>query len=318
MDLKGKNVLVTGGNGFIGSHLVQHLVNNKIKVVVPYVEIDKRSYFHSNRLHRKTRFVYCDLRDFEKTFRLIKNNKVDFVFHLAAQAIVDTALKNPLETFQSNIMGTVNILEATRNYGKVRGIIVTSSDKAYGKIPRAKENDPVGGDHPYETSKASADLIAHTYWKTFGLPIVVTRFGNVYGEGDLNFSRITPGIIKSAIKKETLEIRSDGKYIRDYVYVGDVVDALMMLGKNITKVRGEVFNISSLENHSVLEVVRVISQVLGERISYKILKVAVNEIPVQSINFTKIRKTLGWKPKNSLETTIGGIYDWYKVYFANN
>lgn len=316
MELTGKNVLVTGGNGFIGSHLVKHLVDNKIKVIVPYIEIDRRSYFHNNNLHKKTKFIYCDLRDFGKTLKLIKNHKVDFIFHLAAQAIVDTALKNPLATFQSNVMGTVNILEAARNYGKVRGIIVTSSDKAYGKIPRANEKDPVGGNHPYETSKASADLIAHTYWKTFGLPVVVTRFGNVYGEGDLNFSRIIPGIMEALVKNKVLCIRSDGKYVRDYVYVEDIVDALLVLLRNIKKITGEAFNISSRENLSAIEVIGEVEKSLREKVRYKILNNAINEIPKQSIDFRKIKKRLGWKPTSNLKVTIPEIYQWYKSYFG--
>lgn len=317
MELTGKNVLVTGGNGFIGSHLVKYLVDNKIKVIVPYIEIDKRSYFHSNNLHKKTKFIRCDLRNFDKTLKLVKNNRIDFIFHLAAQAIVEKALENPLKTFQSNIMGTVNILEAARNYGKVRGIIVTSSDKAYGKIPKATEKDPVGGDHPYETSKASADLIARAYFLNFGLPVVVTRFGNVYGEGDLNFSRIIPGIVKSLIKNEELLIRSDGKFTRDYVYVKDIVEACVKLAKKINDVSGEIFNISSLENLSVLALIEKVENALGMKVGYRILNNAFNEIPKQSINFAKIKKRLGWKPKSNLKATIPKIYQWYGLYFEN-
>lgn len=315
-NFENKNVLVTGGNGFIGSHLVKRLVDNKIKVIVPYIEIDKMSYFHSNNLHKKTKFVYCDLRDFDKTFDLVKSNRVDFIFHLAAQSIVEGAIKNPIETFQSNIMGTVNVLEVARISRRVSGIIVTSSDKAYGKILRAKETNPVGGDHPYETSKASADLVAYTYYKTFGLPIVITRFGNVYGEGDLNFSRIIPGIAEALIKNKVLKIRSDGKYVRDYVYVGDVVDALLILSQNIKKICGEAFNISSRENLSVIEVIGVVEGSLGEKVRYKILDNAINEIPKQSIDFSKIKNKLGWKPKNKIAVSSPDIYKWYVDYFS--
>ncbi|OGZ62673.1 MAG: hypothetical protein A3H51_02665, partial [Candidatus Spechtbacteria bacterium RIFCSPLOWO2_02_FULL_38_8] len=261
--------------------------------------------------------VYCDLTDFNKTFKLIKNNNIDFIFHLAAQSIVENAIKNPRDTFNSNIMGTVNVLEAARRWGKVSGIIVTSSDKAYGKIRRATEKNAIGGDHPYETSKASADLAAHTYFKTFGLPVIVTRFGNVYGEGDLNFNRIIPGIMKAIIKKKILAIRSDGKFVRDYVYVGNVVNACILLSTNIRKLSGEAFNISSLENLSVLELVDRIGKILNVSIKYQVYNRAVNEIPTQSIDFAKIRKTLGWKPKSSLKTTIPVVYDWYKSYFKN-
>lgn len=310
-----KNVLVTGGNGFIGSHLVRSLVGKKVNVTVPYIEIDKKSYFHSYQLHKKTNFVYCDLTDFNKTSKLIKNNDIDFIFHLAAQSIVESAIENPRDTFNSNIMGTVNVLEAARQWGKVSDIIVTSSDKAYGKIPKASERDPVGGNHPYESSKASADLIALTYFKTYNLPITVTRFGNVYGEGDLNFTRIIPGIMKSLVLGKTLPIRSNGKFTRDYVYVGDIIKAIITLAGNKKKAEGQAFNISSEENLSVIELIKLVAKILDKKINYKILNKAVNEIPAQSINFNKIRKTLGWKPESDLTSTIPSIFDWYKNYF---
>ncbi len=317
MGLSAKRILVTGGNGFIGSHLVKYLVDSKIKVIVPYIEIDRRSYFHEHNLDKKTKFVRCDLRDFKKTFNLIKSNKIDLIFHLAAQSIVGYALTRPLETFQSNIMGTVNVLEAARKYGEVSGIIVTSSDKAYGKIKQAAETDRIGGDHPYETSKASADLTAHTYWKTFGLPVIVTRFGNVYGEGDLNFNRIIPGIMEAIIKKWELAIRSNGKFVRDYVYVEDVVDACIRLAGNVRKLSGETFNISSLENLSVLKLASRVEKILNVRIKYKIYNNSINEIPKQSISFAKIKRQLGWKPKHNLGETIGPIYNWYRKYFES-
>lgn len=311
----GKNILVTGGNGFIGGHLVNHLVAKKYKVIVPYIEVQNKSFFSSNDLHKKTIFVKCDLRNFAKTKELISKNKIDFIFHLAAQPIVDKAIENPIETFESNIMGTVHTLEAARAWGKVRGIIVTSSDKAYGKIPKAKETKPLSGDHPYEVSKASADLIASTYSKTYGMPIVVTRFGNVYGEGDLNFNRIVPGIIKSLVHNSDLEVRSDGQYVRDYVYVGDIVEACVLLAQNVKKLSGEAFNISSRENLSVLGLIEQIEKILNMKVKYKILNKARNEIPRQSVDFGKIKSALGWYPKHNLKSTSENIYEWYKNYF---
>lgn len=315
MGLGEKNILVTGGNGFIGSHLVRYLVSKKANVTVPYIDIGKNSYFFSNQLHKKTRFVYCNLTDFNKTFKLVKNNNIHFIFHLAAQSIVENAVAKPRDTFNSNIMATVNVLEAARRWGGISGIIVTSSDKAYGKIPKASESNPLGGDHPYESSKAAADLIALTYFKTYNLPVVVTRFGNVYGEGDLNFSRIIPAIMKSLILNKTLSIRSNGKFIRDYVYVGDIIKALITISNNTKKAKGQAFNISSRENLSVIELVGQISKILNQKINYKILNRTINEIPVQSINFNKIRKTFGWKPEKDLTSTIPAIFDWYKNYF---
>lgn len=317
MVLAGKNVLVTGGTGFIGSHLVERLVELKARVIVPYQSFDPKSYFLTQGLDKKCLLAVCDLKNAKRVFDVICKYEIDYIFHLGAQAIVTAAYDNPVETFETNILGTVNVLEAARLYGKVLGILVTSSDKAYGKIPRAVETAPVGGDHPYEVSKSAADLVATSYFKTYKLPVVVTRFGNVYGEGDINFNRIIPGTIEAIIKNNVLAVRSNGKYIRDYVYVGDVVDAMELIAQNIERVRGQAFNVSSRENLSVMEVIRKIEVGLGKKVKYRITNSAINEIPTQSINFKKIRDQLGWRPKNDLTATIGRIHDWYKAYFES-
>lgn len=314
-DLNNRNVLVTGGAGFIGSHLVERLINLNANVIVPYQSLNPKSYFASHRLDKKVILVHKDIKNFRRTLDVITKYEVDIIFHLAAQAIVPTAYYNPLETLETNIMGTANVLEAARLYGNVKAIIIVSSDKAYGKISRAAETAFLSGDHPYEISKVAADLLATTYFKTYSLPVVIIRFGNVFGEGDLNFNRIIPGIMKSLILNKTLIVRSNGKYIRDYVYVGDIVEALVMLVKQIKKIYGEAFNISSLENLSVIQLINKCEKVLGQKVKYQIIGTAVNEIPVQSINFNKIKKTFGWKPKTNLKTTIPAIYDWYKSYF---
>jgi len=319
MGLAGKNILVTGGTGFLGSHLVQNLLNSGAKLIVTDEgEKDLSSYFYQNRLNEKSILVNCDLKNFDRTFHVITRHEIDYVYHLAAQAIVNTALINPLETYRSNILGTLNVLESCRLYGKIEGVIVASSDKSYGKTPRVSEKNPLGGDHPYESSKSAADLIAQTYFVTYKLPVVITRFGNTYGEGDLNFNRIIPGIMKALVNRETLGIRSNGKFIRDYVYVSDIVSSLILILKNIKTVRGEVFNVSSRENLSVLEIIKTVGRILDKKINYKILNNTVNEIPIQSVNFNKIQKVLGWKPKYSLKTTIPGIFDWYSSYFAES
>lgn len=315
MALAGKNVLITGGTGFIGSHLAENLESKGSHIFVTYESIIPRSYFKSTKLHDKSTLVVCDLKNFRRVFDIVTKFEIDYIFHLGAQPLVTVAYSNPLESLQTNIMGTVNVLEAARLYGKVDGIVVASSDKAYGKIPRAHENKPLGGDHPYEVSKSSADLIAFSYYKTYGLPVVVTRFGNVYGEGDLNFSRIVPGALKAILNDGVLEIRSNGKYIRDYVYVKDVVNATILLAEKVSRVKGEAFNISSFENLSVLELIKNIGKILDKQVLVKILDSVVNEIPVQSISFNKIKTTLGWKPANSLKSTIPQIYKWYQWYF---
>lgn len=315
MVLRDKNILVTGGTGFIGSHLVKRLCGEKANVIVPYQSINPKSYFFDEKLNGETTLVHVDTKNYRRLFDVVSKYEIDLIFHLAAQSIVPTSFYNPLETLETNILGTANILEAARNYGRVSGIIVVSSDKAYGKIPRASEKDSLWGNHPYETSKAAGDLVATTYFATYGLPVVVTRFGNVYGEGDLNFSRIIPGVLKAIIEGEELEIRSNGKYVRDYIYVGDIVDCLILLVKKIGKLKGEAFNISSSENLSVLEVLKRAEEVTFKKVRFKIMNSAVNEIPIQSLNCAKIKNTLGWSAKHDLRKALPAIFDWYTNYF---
>ncbi|MCR4324857.1 MAG: GDP-mannose 4,6-dehydratase [Candidatus Curtissbacteria bacterium] len=315
MALRGKNVLVTGGCGFYGGHLVERLVNLGCNVFVTDLLIHPKSYFLQQKLDEKVVFEYCDIGNFDHINSVITKNEIDLVFHLAAVTTVDAAFHNPRQTVISNVVGTTNVLESCRLYGKVEGVLFTSTDKAYGKLPRVSEKNPISGDHPYEVSKSSADLIARSYFKTYNLPVVVTRFGNVYGEGDLNFNRLIPGIMESVVKNKELKIRSNGKYIRDYVYVKDVVDATLTLANNISKVQGEAFNVSSLENLSVIDVVKRVENILGEKIKYRILSTAVNEIPTQSVNFNKIRKAFGWKPNHNFKTSMGDILTWYREYF---
>lgn len=319
MALKGKKILITGGAGFFGSHLAKRCLEEKAsKVVITDLVIEPYSYYLEQSLDKNVTFEPCDIINFDHIKSVINRHNIDIVFHVAAQAIVDAAYADPLWTIQANVIGTTNILEACRLYGKVESILVTSTDKAYGKLPRVSEKNPISGDHPYEVSKAAADLIARSYYKSYGLPVVVTRFGNVYGEGDLNLSRIIPGLMESIVREKVFDIRSNGKYIRDYVYVKDVVDATISLMNNIKKVKGEAFNVSSYENLSVVEVVKKIEGILKTKIDYKIHSKAINEIPVQSVNFNKIKNTLGWKPKNNLKSTIPGILDWYSNYFNSH
>jgi len=312
MEIKEKKILVTGGAGFIGGHLVGKLVELKAKVFVIDIKINPKSYFTQNKLEKKCEFSFVDISNKKAVENFFSKNKIDYIFHLAAEPIVEQAFDNPYSTFDTNIMGTVNILEALRKNAEIKGIIVASSDKAYGKTEKAyTEESALRGDHPYDVSKSSMDLICQAYFKTYGLPIVITRFGNVYGEGDLYLNRIIPGICKAIIKKERLMIRSDGTYIRDYLYVKDVVDGYLFLLKNIEKFKGEAFNFSSLDTLSVLEVVRKAEKILGKKTNYKILNVTKNEIPYQHLNDNKIRK-LGWENKYKLGDILEQISKWYE------
>ena len=310
--LKGKRVLVTGGTGFVGSHLVEALAEKGASVVVPFRSLDPRSYFSTQKLGDRVVLAAADLKDFPRVWDIITKYDIEYIFHLGAQAIVTTAYHNPRETIESNVLGTTNILEAARLYGRIKGIIVASSDKAYGKSTKPYvESNPLRGDHPYEVSKAATDLIASAYFKTYGTPVVITRFGNIYGEGDLNFTRIIPGALKAIITDTTLEIRSDGTFVRDYVYVKDVISAYLFLLHNLDRVKGEAFNISCDQSFSVFEVVKIAEKVFGRKIPYTIANTAKNEIPYQHLEWRKIQK-LGWKPANTLIRGLRAAFTWYK------
>ena len=313
-NFSGKNILVTGGTGFIGSHLIEELIKQKASIISTFQTINPFSYFFTQKLDNNVCLVNLDICDYQKLFDIITKFDIDYIFHLAAQPLIEVAYHNPKRTLYSNIIGTVNICESARLYPKIKGIIIASSDKAYGKLNKDKyiETDGLKGDHPYEVSKSSADLIAYSYFKTYQLPIVISRFGNVYGEGDLNFSRIIPGMMKSLIKSEIFKVRSNGKYIRDYLYVKDVVCGYLLLAANIDKIKGEAFNFGSEETLSVTEVIKLTEKVLNKKIRYKILNISKNEISYQSLDYRKIKKILGWVPQRSLLSTVDNIFNWYK------
>lgn len=309
---KGKNILVTGGTGLVGGHLVEALVNQGARVVVTYRDMDPFSYFMRQQLHEKVVMAQCDIVNAERVFDVVTQYEVETIFHLAAQALVPQAFINPMQTFATNINGTLNVLEAARRAGHVKAIVVASSDKAYGKCTgEYKETDPLQGDHPYDTSKSATDLIATTYAVTYGLPVTITRFGNIYGEGDLNFNRLIPGLMKALNEKTVFEIRSDGSYTRDYVYVKDVVKGYLMLAEKIEWSKGQAYNLTSHEHLSVVGVIERVEQILGMKIEKKILNSAKNEIPHQTLNDDKIRKEIGWESRYTLEKALPQIYKWY-------
>ena len=309
--LKGKRVLVTGGTGFIGSNLVNVLVQKNAIVLVIDKNIHHKSLFVEKNLRDKVELQLLNIRKLKRIEDVLLSFKPEYIFHLAAQTIVTQAYNDPLETFESNIMGTINILEASRRMPFIKGVIFASSDKAYGKTTDAyNENSPLKGDHPYDVSKSSADLIAQTYFKTYNVPVTISRFGNVYGEGDLHMDRIIPGICEAIIKKKQLQIRSDGTYVRDYIYVKDVVDGYLLLAQNIDKTIGNAYNFSSEDTLSVLDVVKKAAKVLNTKIPYTILNTAKNEIPYQHLDDTKVR-ALGWKSNYTMEDALPGTFSWY-------
>lgn len=311
MTIKNTKILITGGTGFIGSHLVEKLVAEGANILVIDIVCLKSSYFVNQGLEKKVTLKLLDIAKREEIAKLFNEFKPEYIFHLAAEAIVDNSYNDPYTTFQTNVMGTVSVLEAAKQTKSVKGVIVASSDKAYGKTKKAyTENSPLRGDHPYDVSKSCTDLIAQTYYKTYNHPVVVTRFGNVYGEGDLHFDRIIPGICEAIIKNKPLLIRSNGKYVRDYIYVKDVVEGYLFLLMNIDKVKGEAFNFSSDDTYSVLDLIKKVGKVLRKKIEYRILNNAKNEIPYQHLDSRKIKK-MGWKNTYNFDSTLNIVVSWY-------
>ena len=303
-----KKILVTGGAGFIGSNLVNELIKQGHKVVV----VDDLSSGRKENLNSKAKFYKADVRS-KKIAGIFKKEKPDTIFHFAARPLVDECYKNPAEAISVNVMGTVNILEACRMQKKIESIVVASSDKAYGKAKELpyKEDHPLRGDHPYDASKSSADLIAKTYFSTYGLPIKITRFSNVFGPGDANSSRIIPGIIEAVLKNKELQIRSDGKMVREYTFVKDIALGCIKLASHKENF-GEAFNFGSENVFNVLDIIKKSEEALGMKVHYRILNTAKNEIPAQYLDWTKAKTILSWQPQTSLESGIKETFDWYK------
>jgi len=311
-----KSVLVTGAGGFKGSHLVEKLSETKAKIVSLVRGFDPKSYFETRNLGKRSVVIIGDLKDYRKIADILSKYEITSVFHLGAQPIVTTALLNPLETLESNIMGTVNVLESARLYSKVNEIVFVSSDKAYGPCERVpyKEDERLHGKAPYDVSKSCADLISQVYANpdVYDMPITIARCANTFGPGDLNMSRIVPGTLEAIIKNKPLKIRSDGKLIREYIYVEDSIDGYISLAENIDKTKGEAFNLASKNIMSVTEIVNRISKVLGQPVEMEILDQAKAEITKQYLDGSKIRNTIGWEPKTDFEEVIREIFDWYK------
>lgn len=316
-----RSVLVTGCTGLLGSWMVQELVSRGANVVGLVRDWVPQSRLFTEDLSHKITTVYGQIEDLATLERTINEHEIDTVFHLAAQTIVGVANREPLGTFEANIKGTWNILEACRRVGGVSRIIVASSDKAYGDqdILPYDETTPLQGEHPYDVSKSCADLIARTYFVTYGLPVCVTRCGNFYGGGDLNFNRIVPGTIRSVLRGESPIIRSDGTYIRDYFYVKDGVLAYLHLAEQMNRpeILGEAFNFSNELQITVLDLVQKIVRLMGEKkLEPLILNQARHEIKHQYLSAEKARQMLHWKSRYSLETALLETIDWYQEFLA--
>jgi CDP-glucose 4,6-dehydratase len=265
--------------------------------------------------------VRGDLRDRDLLERTIGEYETDTVIHLAAQTIVCVANRNPISTFESNIQGTWNLLEACRRSPGVRSIVVASSDKAYGdqEILPYNEDTPLRGQHPYDVSKSCADLITHTYAKTYDLPVAVTRCGNFFGGGDLNWNRIVPGTVRAVLRGQRPVIRSDGHFVRDYFYVEDGVAAYMMLAEQIYRrpeLRGQAFNFSYESQVTVLCLVKEILRHMQSSLEPQVLNEASNEIRRQYLSAERARTVLGWQPIFTLAEGLARTIPWYQELLA--
>jgi CDP-glucose 4,6-dehydratase len=313
----GRGVFVTGATGMIGSWLVHRLVELGARVGVLIKDADPQSQLLRSGDVMSTSVFNGGLEDFWALERAIALHETDTVFHLGAQTIVGVAHRFPLSTFEANIRGTYNLLEACRIHG-ARRVVVASSDKAYGEVAELPyvETMPLSGRHPYEVSKSCTDLLAAAYAHTYALPVAVARCGNVYGGGDLNWSRIVPGTIRSLLRNERPMIRSDGLFRRDYIYVQDVVAAYLTLAEHAdeTGVRGEGFNFGAASPLSVLDIVKAITRLMHSTLEPDVRNIAVGEIRDQYLSPEKARTRLGWTTQYALDPALAETIEWYRAY----
>ena len=315
--------LVTGATGLVGGWLVKSLIAAGADVVclvrdwVPDCELVRSGHLD------KVKIVRGDVTDQAMLERALGEYEIDTVIHLAAQTIVGIANRNPVSTFEANIQGTWCLLEACRRSPKVKQIVIASSDKAYGDqdILPYDETTPLQGQHPYDVSKSCADLISYTYAKSYDLPVTITRCGNFYGGGDLNWNRIVPGTIRSILRGQAPVIRSDGSFVRDYFYVEDGAAAYMLLAESLAAnptLRGEAFNFSNELQVTVLTLTQKILDLMGSDLKPDVRNEASNEIKHQYLSAAKARRMLDWEPLYTLDGALEKTIQWYTDFLTAN
>jgi CDP-glucose 4,6-dehydratase len=313
---------VTGGTGLVGSWLVKALVAAGAQVICLVRDWVPQSELVREGVLDRVVVVRGDICDQALMERTLNEYEVATVIHLAAQTIVGVANRNPVSTFESNIAGTWSVLEACRRAPTVKQVVVASSDKAYGDhddLPY-DERTPLQGLHPYDVSKSCSDLIAQTYAHSYDLPVVITRCGNFYGGGDLNWNRIVPGTIRSVQRGARPVIRSDGQSIRDYFYVEDGVAAYMLLAEQLAaypELRGQAFNFSNEIQITVLQLVNQILRLMGSDLQPDIQATATNEIRHQYLSAAKARQKLNWSPGFTLESGLERTIAWYRDFLGD-
>lgn len=317
-----KRVFITGATGLVGSWLVKELLEQGASVIALIRDADPQTELYRSGDIRRVAVVNGALENYEVLRRALNDHEPDTVFHLGAQTIVGAAHRNPLENFEANVRGTYNLLEACRlSADFVKRVVVASSDKAYGtqaNLPYL-ETMPLQGTHPYEVAKSCADLITAAYHNTYGVPVAVARCGNIYGGGDLNWSRIVPGTILALLNGERPIIRSDGTFVRDYIFVKDVVTAYLCLGEALDRpeIRGEGFNFSPERALNVLELVDLIRDAMDCRhIEPDIRNTAKGEIHSQYLDSTKAKTLLGWEVAYKLDAALAETVAWYRNFLS--
>ena len=324
MDWSQSRVFITGATGMVGSSLVRRLLQHGAFIVVLVQDWDTQSELLRSGDINRVNVVNGSLEDISALRRAVLKFEVDTVFHLGAQTIVGTALRNPLETFEANIRGTYQLLEVCREQGDlVQRILVASSDKAYGNsaVLPYTEDMPLQGLHPYDASKSCTDLLAQTYAHTYNLPVTIARCGNIYGAGDLNWSRIIPATVRAALAGQPVHLRSDGSNQRDYIFVEDVVDAFLKSAAASEQgdVRGQAFNFSPEQPYSVLEIVNTVLNVMNKtHLEPIITNTAIAEIKDQYLDSSKAQRLLGWKAAHSLKAGLEKTVPWYTQLLGGN
>ena len=311
--------LVTGGTGLLGGWLVPRLLDAGADVVCLVRDWVPQSELIARGLLDRVKVARGEVQDQHLMERVLGEYEIDTVFHLAAQTIVGIAQRNPVSTLASNVGGTWAVLEACRRSPAVRQIIMASSDKAYGEHDgrRYTEDLPLEGRHPYDVSKSCADLIAQSYAASYGLPVAITRCGNFFGGGDLNWNRLVPGTIRSVLRGQRPVIRSDGSYVRDYFYIEDAAAAYMLLAEKLAnnpELRGQAFNFAHDTTLTVLELMQEILKLMGSPLLPVILNEAAGEILHQSLDASKARRLLGWQPQFSLAEGLTRTISWYRQF----
>ena len=314
---KDTTVLVTGYEGFLGSHLVKALISCRAKVIGLDKKVGRKETILSKDDYSRMTVIKGNVENYRLLKGLLFKYHIEIVFHLAAEAIVGKCQDNPRRTFASNIKGTWNILEVCRHSKKISAVIIASSDKAYGdhKILPYREDAPLVGRNPYDVSKSCADLLAHAYFHSYGLPVTITRCGNIYGPGDFNFSRIIPDALRCVKRNKTFFVRSNGHFVRDYVFIDDIVSGYILLAENLQKLNlaGEAFNFSTNRPLAVSDLLNSINVKCLKYggLKYKVLNRARFEIKRQYLSSDKVHRILRWEISHSFDEGLRKTIEWY-------